>query len=436
MARRRKEPRLGFVDFCRIDDKGKVHCDARESTRKKFGVPRWLPVEKEQKSQIKGKPGPHSTKVGSGWKAKDGSPFFSSTSKVHTPTWGIPPAHTCPMIAEPVLEWLKDAVQHGKDKKPVELVTRLMKEVPRKCLACYATTGNYVYAETQQAMANRMDWFNNTSDKEVEDTLVHAIKHAGNEECSPKSGCKYTPGVQSKYFRAFDAGDFQSARDIRIWHNVAKRLPDTRFWFPTTAWNGVCGSQPEERAAMRKALESLHSEPNVTVRPSAPGMDVPAAKVSGLGEGTAVVEKVTAHRGAETYYGGKERKKGNWTRICDKDTQSCVDHWVCPGNCALCRKCWSKDVPVVYKRHGLKPNAKNILKLVRKVVGIEQHKKSSKSAAFERADTAIRDNFAKLFAKISDGPVPTQLVKAATAASSTELKEIEKRFPTPKTEKV
>jgi hypothetical protein len=189
MARRSKEHKLGFVDYCRVDTNGKVLCNDSEKVKQKFGKPRWLardedkwecldldknyPLLKSGKvskkacrkwnhvedytTMLEGKDGPRSREVGAkGWNGKNiGAPFFTSTTKVHAPTFGIMPGATCPIVRESVVGWLQHAIATGEDTKPVDVVNRLMKEIPRKCLACYATSGNYVYAETQRAMFSR-----------------------------------------------------------------------------------------------------------------------------------------------------------------------------------------------------------------------------------------------------------------------------------------
>jgi len=451
---RRDKWRAGFIDLCRVDDHGEVHCDDNPKTAKKFGVDRYLPIDKNKKvcadwdtsipltkegnrspkacrkwvmkkyaEEVKGKPGPRTRKVGGKWGSKQGAPFFSSTSKVHAATFGVPPAASCPAIQTPVLTWLKDAIDDPKLQKPDAMINRLFEQIPRKCLACYATSGNYAYAETQQAMANRMEFFNKTPKKDVVKQLVYAISHAGEENCIPGKGCKFTPGVQPSHFRAFDSGDFQGIRDVEIWTDVVKAMPETKFWFPTTAYAGLCHSSPQATAKFLRALRALNARPNAVVRPSSRGLDVPAAKVKGLGPGSAVVEKVTSARGSESFYTegknlyAKPGKESNRTKICD-EAGSCTSHWICPGNCAICRKCWNKVDPVVYRRHGLKPYAKNIQRLVRKVTGLEEHlatsettkKSREKIPIFDAANAKIQETFGKLFNEMFDGPAPPKLV--------------------------
>jgi hypothetical protein len=176
---RRRGDELGFIDLCRIDDKGDLHCNDSPKVREKFGKARYLPIDKDKTEcaewdpgvprytesgadnkhaclrwekthyarDVRRKKGPRTRKVGGKWNPSQGAPFFSSTSKVHAPTFGVTPAASCPAVQSPVLHWLKDAVKDPKLQKPEAMINRLLEEIPRKCLACYATTGNYTYAE-------------------------------------------------------------------------------------------------------------------------------------------------------------------------------------------------------------------------------------------------------------------------------------------------
>jgi hypothetical protein len=89
---------VGFIDLCRIDDRGDVHCNDSPAVKKKFGVDRYLPIDKDAQKcadwdpsvphftktgnvnkkacrrwektnlsqDVKGKPGPRSRKIGGG----------------------------------------------------------------------------------------------------------------------------------------------------------------------------------------------------------------------------------------------------------------------------------------------------------------------------------------------------------------------------------
>lgn len=121
--------------------------------------------------------------------------------------------------------------------------------------------------------------------------------------------------MHRKYLRVFDSGDFQSIKDIHLWHEVVTKCPGVKFWFSTKSWI---------RKDFCQALLELNSEPNAVVRRSALFLDKPASKHA---------IKTTA----EVHTAGKgcpKQLKGS----CDK---------------AGCRDCWNKEVlTVVYKLHG------------------------------------------------------------------------------------
>ena len=165
------------------------------------------------------------------------------------------------------------------------------------CKKCYGNKGRFGFSGVQNAMNNRLEWFNNTPRSEVIRTIVAEIRHFGSE-----------------YFRAHVTGDFQNARSIRIWIDIAKALPEVKFWFPTKAYRVK---------RLLKALRDLNALPNVAVRPSGADFDVKAPKVDGLSAGA------TAYR-----HGGVPR-----------------GHRDCPGECEGCRLCWKKTGKVAYHYH-------------------------------------------------------------------------------------
>ena len=413
MPRRRKaaHDRMGFIDYCRVNTDGVVTCGGDDEGVKSriqagVGTKKYSKVKRNKEGEIFPETNTH---TGIPEWNRAGAPLFTSTSKVHAPTFGITAGSTCPKIQYPVMTWLAKALNEPQNRDlrdPTQVSKMLAEAVPKKCLACYATQNTYRQAETKRAMMNRQLWWDNTSDKEIEDTLVEAIKHAGNEECvghGEDSKCTFTQGVQTKLFRAFDSGDFQAPRDIRIWHKVAARLPGTKFWFPTTTAAGVCGATPAFNSEMLRELKKLHQRANVTVRPSAEGVDIPAAVVPGLGAGTAVVEPLKPE---QVYYKGR----GKWTKVCDvKNPKKCDEHYVCPGNCASCRACWNRNIRVVYQRHGAEAVAKNIVSLVRRTTGTEPYNRDlpgGKPVAHvhEQLNQTSRKLFGKLLSKLWQGP--------------------------------
>jgi len=327
----RKE-RLGWVDYYRIDENYKARKQPDISERKKaefsYGyadkVPYTLGTRKLQGAQL-----------------------FSNTSKLRAPSWSTPAGGSCPVLRIPILE----TVAAGNEKTDEQLLEDLTKKLPSKCLNCYATMGNYVFPGVAKATHRRLEWFNETSEKEVIDTLVDALKHAGNEECDSSGHCAMKPMEQPKYFRLFDSGDFNDARAVRVWRKVAEKLPGTKFWMPTTA-HATCATTPEGRRevnAIMRELGKANKLPNVAVRLSAPtiGKALHHEKFTS----SAVIPLTTGERKkAHVPFG--QRRELNTVTIPDQDNKPRIA-WLCPGDCTLCRMCWNKKTKqVAYVHHG------------------------------------------------------------------------------------
>jgi len=166
------------------------------------------------------------------------------------------------------------------------------------CKNCYAKRGKFGISVVQNALNKRYEWFQNSTESEVVNTIVAEIKHFGHE-----------------YFRVHVSGDFQNTRAIRIWTKIATQLPEVRFWFPTKAYRVK---------SMLPALKKLNTLSNATVRPSAAEFDVVAPAIDGLAPGA------TAYKKANGPQDG---------------------HFDCPGDCSKCRVCWNSDNPVTYHYH-------------------------------------------------------------------------------------
>ena len=166
------------------------------------------------------------------------------------------------------------------------------------CAKCYAHKGFYNMPNVRQALAARL---RELRDPQWVERMVAVIR--ANES--------------SGYFRWHDSGDLQGIWHLRNIVEVAKRMPDIRFWLPTK----------EERLVER--YRKLHGkEPsNLTIRVSAHMVgEVCDAPVSSM-----VVKK-----GTTPLYNGV---------------------WTCPakdqGNkCLTCRACWDPKVRIVaYLEH-------------------------------------------------------------------------------------
>lgn len=325
----------------------------------------------------------------------------------------------------PVHAMLSEMAANNKKLSDKQVVERLSKEIPRKCLACYATGANYSYAETAVAQQRRQTWFENASKKEAVKVLHDAIQKAGEERCrKDESGdwtCEFKPGVKPRYFRLFDSGDFNSVRDVEIWYELAKKNPDVKFWAPTTAY-AACATTPEDikkRDELVKKLKKLNKLKNVAVRPSGLELDKAAPKVSGFASGATVTSsdtgkkqkkqnealqkqyvevQPTAEDPSEIILRKKAKGygvKAQWEQIDGKK------HWICPGDCSLCRKCWDKKTPVAYVLHGRKPHKENILDIVKTVQGGRAAGKEGKLERWKEVDRLIAQ---RLLSNASMGP--------------------------------
>lgn len=169
------------------------------------------------------------------------------------------------------------------------------------CLACYAKRGHYVFGE--KARTERFAWVRRSlADGTFVEVMTHAIK-----AWSVRSDCKY--------FRIHDIGDFFSAKYVAAWGEIARAVPDVKFWAPTKAHLNL-----KLRIALVTAAEMA---PNLIIRPSANGIEDPVPSVPGLAAGLGVSRKAFS---------------------CDSDVSG-------RGYCGPCRVCWERpDMPVVFKK--------------------------------------------------------------------------------------
>lgn len=165
------------------------------------------------------------------------------------------------------------------------------------CSKCYALKGRYVFPNVQDALETR---FRGMSDPQWIDKMVFMI---GKRE---KSG----------FFRWHDSGDLQSVAHLAAIVEIAKRLPNIRFWLPTREFSFV-----------REFMDAHAIPDNLTIRLSALMFDghppLGIAKLLGL-----------TTSGAST---------GN-DFSCPSSKQE--------GKCLDCRACWDKSIQNInYKQH-------------------------------------------------------------------------------------
>jgi hypothetical protein len=164
------------------------------------------------------------------------------------------------------------------------------------CSFCYALKGRYIFANVQKAMQKRLASLSNLLWIEAMVFLISKQEKSG-------------------FFRWHDSGDIQG-----VWHlakiaEIAKRLPEIKFWLPT-----------RELAVVREWLETNKKPDNLTIRLSAFMVDgkPPKAIADKLGLVTSGVSQ------------------DGFTCPASKQGNACLD----------CRACWDPTVKNInYKKH-------------------------------------------------------------------------------------
>jgi len=180
--------------------------------------------------------------------------------------------------------------------KNCKMGSKLAKLKTSVCNKCYAMRGFYPTPNVVNALARRFDSLSNPDWVEAMTLAISGTEGSG-------------------YFRWFDSGDIQSLAHLEQIAQIAKNLPNIKFWLPTKEFRIV-----SEFTAKNKLPE------NLTIRISGYMIDgpPPVALANRMGVVTSSVSKKA---------------------------------WTCPasnqGNkCLSCRNCWDKTVQnVAYKYH-------------------------------------------------------------------------------------
>lgn len=374
---------MGFTDWFRVTDAGEIvelPKDADDAEKLRENVRHYSAWGKKGRRVASGRP-----------MGADRSGLWTANSKTRSPSWSLLAGSTCPMVNRPIEREMERLKESGSVSGK-ELVEAVSGKIPTKCWGCYAKGANYAYPETVLAQMRRNGWFQAAPFDEVVNTLHESIQTVGLESCdlrelrpagkkesgqprsrrkNPTYGeCTFVPGVPPKYIRLFDSGDFSDARAVRVWRAVAEKNPNIRFWAPTSA-HSLCGderSEAEQREILDE-LRKLNALPNVAVRPSALAINKAAPEVAGLAPGAGVIDTPEAHDHKERNAALLKRGKAAVLTVgmCDSDG-TCSPHYVCPGDCTICRKCWSKGARVAYVAHGAKPKPEELERLVRRAL--------------------------------------------------------------------
>jgi hypothetical protein len=382
------EAPTGFVDWYRLNDHSDVTSlpkDAKDAAKLRSNVRTYpMDADVEVTSPKTGKTTKRDLrKLSSGRGPKGVSGMWTANSKTRSPSWSVPAGLACPVVSGGINRALEE-LSRKKTISADELLDAVSTKIPVKCWGCYAKGGNYGYPETVQAQLRRYKWFESASDDEVIDTLDKSLQVVGLETCGTRTPvddpkkreyqkgqlqCTFEPGKPPRFVRLFDSGDFTDARAVRIWTEVARRNPSIRFWAPTSAYRR-CGDERSDQAQdeLLDALRYMNKLPNVVVRPSAFAVDTPAPEVRGLGPGAAVTDTEEAHRHKKHNEKLLVQGKASTLTADICDASGCSPHYICPGDCTICRKCWQKDVKIAYVAHGARPSRKELARLVRRAM--------------------------------------------------------------------
>lgn len=164
------------------------------------------------------------------------------------------------------------------------------------CSGCYATTGNYVFANVKAPREfNKEDWRRSAWVSDMVEALTH-----------------------ERYFRWFDSGDMYALPLARKILSVMQRTPHTKHWLPT---------RMGKFSKFDAVISEMQALPNVAVRFSS---DSVRGEFSPKHGSTIVSHKTETPKGV---------------KVCEA-----YEH---EGKCDGCRACWDKSIPVIaYVAHG------------------------------------------------------------------------------------
>lgn len=220
---------------------------------------------------------------------------LTATSSMPCASWSLPAGRSCPGSKLSVAKLGESAV----------------------CFSCYAMKGFYRMGNVRTVQQQRMTWVQESLALDGGSEFVAVLISLVSQDVAQRG---------EPIFRVHDSGDLFSVAYVNAWARVCEALPDIVFWFPTRS---------HVIAALLPAIQALAALPNVTVRPSALGLDERAPVVAGLSAGTTVVRSLPV-----------------------LDTLP-ADHKLCPktdpsdgrSNCGDCRHCWEGVEPTVYLQH-------------------------------------------------------------------------------------
>lgn len=229
--------------------------------------------------------------------------------------WNEDTSHTYALDMSPMLAHMiagsmgfpskMPGTSYGLPAQECRVGSKLAQILGTVCHGCYALKGNYVYGDVKRAQYLRLAGTKHPLWPVAMAYLLNALHgHA-----KRPSGIK-TKKVKSKgWHRWHDAGDLQNVAHLSAICRVCELTPRIRHWLPT-----------REIATVLAYVQGGGLIPdNLTIRVSATKVD------------------------------GQATKTWLWTSgVHDQTTPTKQERCTAPdtnGECAACRKCWSREIP-------------------------------------------------------------------------------------------
>lgn len=190
--------------------------------------------------------------------------------------------------------------------------SKLQKVEGSVCFNCYAMKNRYTFPNVKSGMEKRFDSLSDPMWVEAMVTLIRETNKGDRE-----------------YFRWHDSGDVQSEQHLDQICEIARRIPEVKFWLPTKEWK-ICRDYFKTHA-MPENLNVRLSMPNV-------GQKAPEVKAD---DPFTYSEVVHIAKG----------EKSNLVTMCPAKNQGDKCDGTPTGG-VNCRSCWKKEIRVTtYPEH-------------------------------------------------------------------------------------
>ncbi len=185
--------------------------------------------------------------------------------------------------------------------------SKLHEQVGSVCSKCYARRGRYLFPNVVNAQNRRIEQVN---DKDFVECMTEVLS---NDKITQKT----------KLFRWHDSGDLQSIEHLEKLVQIARNLPNIRFWLPT-----------KEYGIINKYGTRLSGASNLTIRVSHPMIN------------NKFTTQDSFYKNTSSVFSKDKINELTDIEIC----QATVTHTTCNDN--GCTKCWNDSIKnIIYIKH-------------------------------------------------------------------------------------